>query len=109
MMRDAKITRFYEGTSEIQKIVISRSIAKNNWQILFQNMKVGQANCSTFVFKKFHRQKSAIGLLYSQNIKKKEQKFLLFFVNAFGESPSGFVGFFFYYFSILFFVIFAFK
>ena len=29
MMRDAKITQIYEGTSEIQKIVISRSIAKN--------------------------------------------------------------------------------
>ncbi|EMY81007.1 butyryl-CoA dehydrogenase [Psychroflexus gondwanensis ACAM 44] len=26
MMRDAKITKIYEGTSEIQKIVISRSI-----------------------------------------------------------------------------------
>jgi hypothetical protein len=26
MMRDAKITQIYEGTSEIQKIVISRSI-----------------------------------------------------------------------------------
>jgi len=25
-MRDAKITQIYEGTSEIQKIVISRSI-----------------------------------------------------------------------------------
>ncbi|WP_297986139.1 acyl-CoA dehydrogenase [uncultured Chryseobacterium sp.] len=29
MMRDAKITQIYEGTSEIQKIVISRSISKN--------------------------------------------------------------------------------
>ena len=29
MMRDAKITQIYEGTSEIQKIVISRSILKN--------------------------------------------------------------------------------
>lgn len=28
MMRDAKITQIYEGTSEIQKIVISRGIAK---------------------------------------------------------------------------------
>ncbi|NKI28163.1 acyl-CoA dehydrogenase [Arenibacter sp. 6A1] len=28
-MRDAKITQIYEGTSEIQKIVISRSILKN--------------------------------------------------------------------------------
>ncbi|MEP1016062.1 acyl-CoA dehydrogenase family protein, partial [Maribacter dokdonensis] len=27
-MRDAKITQIYEGTSEIQKIVISRSILK---------------------------------------------------------------------------------
>jgi alkylation response protein AidB-like acyl-CoA dehydrogenase len=26
MMRDAKITQIYEGTSEIQKIVISRSV-----------------------------------------------------------------------------------
>lgn len=29
LMRDAKITQIYEGTSEIQKIVISRSIFKN--------------------------------------------------------------------------------
>jgi alkylation response protein AidB-like acyl-CoA dehydrogenase len=29
MMRDAKITQIYEGTSEIQKIVISRGIAKS--------------------------------------------------------------------------------
>jgi len=29
MMRDAKITQIYEGTSEIQKIVISRGIAKD--------------------------------------------------------------------------------
>ncbi|MCR8666689.1 acyl-CoA dehydrogenase [Aestuariibaculum sp. M13] len=29
LMRDAKITQIYEGTSEIQKIVISRSITKN--------------------------------------------------------------------------------
>ena len=29
MMRDAKITQIYEGTSEIQKMVISRSILKN--------------------------------------------------------------------------------
>ncbi|MFQ3336902.1 MAG: alkylation response protein AidB-like acyl-CoA dehydrogenase, partial [Flavobacteriales bacterium] len=28
LMRDAKITQIYEGTSEIQKIVISRSILK---------------------------------------------------------------------------------
>jgi alkylation response protein AidB-like acyl-CoA dehydrogenase len=27
-MRDAKITQIYEGTSEIQKIVISRSVLK---------------------------------------------------------------------------------
>jgi len=27
-MRDAKITQIYEGTSEIQRIVISRSILK---------------------------------------------------------------------------------
>ncbi|SIR11701.1 acyl-CoA dehydrogenase [Maribacter ulvicola] len=30
LMRDAKITQIYEGTSEIQKIVISRSILKKN-------------------------------------------------------------------------------
>jgi alkylation response protein AidB-like acyl-CoA dehydrogenase len=29
LMRDAKITQIYEGTSEIQKIVISRSVIKN--------------------------------------------------------------------------------
>jgi alkylation response protein AidB-like acyl-CoA dehydrogenase len=29
MLRDAKITEIYEGTSEIQKIVISRSILKD--------------------------------------------------------------------------------
>ncbi|MBD0852180.1 acyl-CoA dehydrogenase family protein [Maribacter arenosus] len=29
LMRDAKITQIYEGTSEIQKIVISRSITRN--------------------------------------------------------------------------------
>ena len=29
LMRDAKITQIYEGTSEIQKIVISRSILKS--------------------------------------------------------------------------------
>ena len=28
-MRDAKITQIYEGTSEVQKIVISRSILKD--------------------------------------------------------------------------------
>jgi alkylation response protein AidB-like acyl-CoA dehydrogenase len=27
-MRDAKITEIYEGTSEIQRLVISRSLAK---------------------------------------------------------------------------------
>jgi len=27
-MRDAKITQIYEGTSEIQKIVISRGVLK---------------------------------------------------------------------------------
>ncbi len=29
LMRDAKITQIYEGTSEIQKIVISRSLLKD--------------------------------------------------------------------------------
>ena len=28
LMRDAKITQIYEGTSEVQRIVISRSILK---------------------------------------------------------------------------------
>jgi len=28
-MRDAKITQIYEGTSEVQRIVISRSILKS--------------------------------------------------------------------------------
>lgn len=28
MMRDAKITQIYEGTSEIQKIVISRNLIR---------------------------------------------------------------------------------
>jgi alkylation response protein AidB-like acyl-CoA dehydrogenase len=28
LMRDAKITQIYEGTSEIQKIVISRGVLK---------------------------------------------------------------------------------
>jgi len=30
LMRDAKITQIYEGTSEIQKIVISRNVVKGN-------------------------------------------------------------------------------
>ncbi|MBP9746825.1 MAG: acyl-CoA dehydrogenase, partial [Saprospiraceae bacterium] len=30
MMRDAKITQIYEGTSEIQQIVLSREILKGN-------------------------------------------------------------------------------
>jgi len=29
LMRDAKITQIYEGTSEVQRIVISRSILKD--------------------------------------------------------------------------------
>ncbi len=33
LMRDAKITQIYEGTSEIQKIVISRNILKGNHYI----------------------------------------------------------------------------
>ena len=38
MMRDAKITQIYEGTSEIQRIVISRNLLKNNlYEPLFQN------------------------------------------------------------------------
>ena len=30
MMRDAKITQIYEGTSEIQQMVISRDLLKGN-------------------------------------------------------------------------------
>ena len=30
LMRDAKITQIYEGTTEVQKIVIAREIAKDN-------------------------------------------------------------------------------
>jgi alkylation response protein AidB-like acyl-CoA dehydrogenase len=30
LMRDAKITQIYEGTSEIQRIVISRDMIKNS-------------------------------------------------------------------------------
>jgi alkylation response protein AidB-like acyl-CoA dehydrogenase len=30
LMRDAKITQIYEGTSEVQRIVISRDILKGN-------------------------------------------------------------------------------
>ena len=33
LMRDAKITQIYEGTSEIQKIVLSRNIAKGELQL----------------------------------------------------------------------------
>jgi len=33
LMRDAKITQIYEGTSEIQKIVISRSVMKGEIQV----------------------------------------------------------------------------
>ena len=29
LMRDAKITQIYEGTSEVQKIVISRGVLKD--------------------------------------------------------------------------------
>ena len=29
-MRDAKITQIYEGTSEIQKMVIGRNLLQNN-------------------------------------------------------------------------------
>jgi alkylation response protein AidB-like acyl-CoA dehydrogenase len=30
LMRDAKITQIYEGTSEIQRVVISRDLIKNS-------------------------------------------------------------------------------
>jgi alkylation response protein AidB-like acyl-CoA dehydrogenase len=33
LMRDAKITQIYEGTSEIQKIVLSRHIVKGELQL----------------------------------------------------------------------------
>ena len=33
LMRDAKITQIYEGTSEIQKIVISRAVLNNSFRI----------------------------------------------------------------------------
>ena len=33
LMRDAKITQIYEGTSEVQKIVISRNVFKGNLQV----------------------------------------------------------------------------
>ena len=33
LMRDAKITQIYEGTSEIQKIILSRHIAKGDLQL----------------------------------------------------------------------------
>ncbi len=40
LMRDAKITQIYEGTSEIQKMVISRDILKGRiYQPVFQNSK----------------------------------------------------------------------
>ena len=29
LMRDAKITQIYEGTSEVQRVVISRSLLEN--------------------------------------------------------------------------------
>jgi alkylation response protein AidB-like acyl-CoA dehydrogenase len=33
LMRDAKITQIYEGTSEVQKIVISRDVLNGNLYI----------------------------------------------------------------------------
>ena len=33
LMRDAKITQIYEGTSEIQKIVIAKQIEGDNLQL----------------------------------------------------------------------------
>jgi alkylation response protein AidB-like acyl-CoA dehydrogenase len=30
MMRDAKITQIYEGTNQIQRLVMSRNLFKNN-------------------------------------------------------------------------------
>ena len=38
LMRDAKITQIYEGTSEIQRLVISRSILQGNiYEPIFVN------------------------------------------------------------------------
>jgi alkylation response protein AidB-like acyl-CoA dehydrogenase len=33
LMRDAKITQIYEGTSEVQKIVISRAVLKGEMYV----------------------------------------------------------------------------
>ncbi|MDO7599601.1 MAG: acyl-CoA dehydrogenase, partial [Flavobacteriaceae bacterium] len=33
LMRDAKITQIYEGTSEIQRIIISRNVLKGNLEL----------------------------------------------------------------------------
>jgi len=43
LMRDAKITQIYEGTSEIQKIVISRNIVKGNQYISTQPQNLQEA------------------------------------------------------------------
>jgi alkylation response protein AidB-like acyl-CoA dehydrogenase len=40
LMRDAKITQIYEGTSEIQRLVISRAILKGDlYQPMYGNMQ----------------------------------------------------------------------
>jgi len=33
LMRDAKITQIYEGTSEVQRIVISRNVLNGEWYV----------------------------------------------------------------------------
>jgi len=40
LMRDAKITQIYEGTSEVQRIVISRNLLKGNHYIPVENTKL---------------------------------------------------------------------
>ncbi|MEL7021202.1 MAG: acyl-CoA dehydrogenase family protein [Bacteroidota bacterium] len=37
LMRDAKITQIYEGTSEVQRIVISRTVLKGQLQVALEN------------------------------------------------------------------------
>ncbi len=43
LMRDAKITQIYEGTSEIQKVVISRSVIKGETQVQLSGNKLQKA------------------------------------------------------------------
>jgi alkylation response protein AidB-like acyl-CoA dehydrogenase len=41
LMRDAKITQIYEGTSEVQRIVISRNVLNGQLYIPIWGSKVG--------------------------------------------------------------------